>query len=130
MTGLKVALLQTNAHGQHLVIRDLVCLLPLSLPVREMTLMKGVSGGNFAFSLNSSELTRKRAGNRLEDKATRQDGDKRVEQHGGVAFWRLFCYTKGMEETESERATFLQEFDNLILIELPDPSKFDYSAHR
>jgi hypothetical protein len=77
------------------MIGDLVSLLPLSLPVREMTLVKGVSGGNFAFSLTSGELRRKRTGNRLEDKATCQDGGKRVEQHGEPLFDASFTTLRG-----------------------------------
>ena len=86
MTSLKVTLLETNAHGQNLMIRYLVSLLPLCLPVRQMSLVKSVGGRDFTLSLHSSELGRQRTSNSLEDETTSQGGDKRLKQHDGSLF--------------------------------------------
>jgi hypothetical protein len=94
MTSLKVALLKTNAHGQNLMIRDLVSLLPLGLPVRQMSLVERVSGRDFTFSLDSSELGRQRTSNSLEDETTSQGDDKRLKQHDGSLFGVSFAIPK------------------------------------
>ena len=81
MAGLEVALLKANAHGQDLVVWNLASLLPLSLPVRQVALMKGVCSRNFTLSLNPSSLVGNRAGNSLENESTSQSGHKRLKQH-------------------------------------------------
>jgi hypothetical protein len=65
MTSLQVALLKTDAHGQDLVVWNPGSLLPLSLPVRQVTLVKAVCSRNFTFSLNTSNLVGNRAGKSL-----------------------------------------------------------------
>ena len=94
MTSLKVALLEANAHGQNLMIRDLVSLLPSCLPVRQMSLVKRVGGRDFTLSLDSSELRRQRTSNSLEDKTTSQGDDKRLKQHDGSLFSVSFARPK------------------------------------
>jgi hypothetical protein len=70
MASLEVALLQTNAHGQNLVVWNFASLLPLSLPVRQVALVKGVCYRNFTLSLNPSNLVGDRAGNSLKHEST------------------------------------------------------------
>ena len=70
MTSLEIALLQTNAHGQNLVVWNFASLLPLSLPVRQMTLVKGMCYRNLTLSLNPSSLVGDRAGNGLKHEST------------------------------------------------------------
>lgn len=54
MASFQVTLLQANAHGQDLAVWHLGSLTPLSFPVRQMTLMKPVRGGNFALYSGAS----------------------------------------------------------------------------
>jgi hypothetical protein len=129
MTSLKVALLETNAHGQNLVIRDLISLLPLSFPVRQMTLVESVGGRDFTLSLNSSELRRQRTSSSLEYEATGQDGDKRVKQHDGSLFDVSFARPKD-EGGRGKQSTFCQRSQGrAILISFSFPSIFNYCAH-
>jgi hypothetical protein len=86
VTSLKVALLKANAHGQYLMIRYLVSLLPLCLPVRQMSLVESMGRRDFTFSLNSSELGRQRTSNSLEDETPGHGGDNRLKQHDGSLF--------------------------------------------
>jgi hypothetical protein len=129
VTSLKVALLETNAHGQNLMIRDLVSLLPLCLPVRQMSLVESVGGRDFTFSLNSSELGRQRTSNSLEDETTGHGGNNRLKQHDGSLLVSLLLDQRNEGERE-ERATFCQRSEGrAILIQISFPSIFNYTAH-
>jgi hypothetical protein len=120
VTNLKVALLETNAHGQYLMIRYLVSLLPLCLPVRQMSLVESMGGRDFTFSLNSSELGRQRTGNSLEDETTSQGGDKRLKQHDGSLFGVSFARPKerrregGKSDLLSEIRGSSHSYTNLV----------------
>ncbi len=95
MASLKVALLETNAHGQNLMIRDFVSLLPLCPPVRQLSLMESVGGRDFTLSLDPSELGRHRSSSSLEDETASQGDDERLKQHDGPLFGVSFARPKG-----------------------------------
>jgi hypothetical protein len=68
MTGFKISLLETNAHGQDLSFWQLRSLGPAVPPMRQMTLVKTVSCGNFTLLLDVRDW----ACHSLEDEAAGQ----------------------------------------------------------